>query len=383
MDALYYKTYEQSKSKDNDFNVIEMRWYEDPRYATDLEWHKEGAEPIKMYIQYDKEGNPIPVDTDKCDELIKQKYKPTSHWYRTMCRGMNNDARMIAQELDVSFLGSGGNVIHDEYIQFQEEQNVEEPKMISGNDNEFWIWQEPIEGHQYIMGADVSRGDGQDSSTIVIVDTTTMEQVMEYKGKTPPDLFANIIYEYAVHYDAYVVVDVIGLGVATVLKLLELECPNLHYDTPSNKVLSTTSKLEDYKKDNKIPGFTMGSGPIRTTLIQHLEMMIRTNGIKVKSRRLTGEMKTFIYKNGKPDHMTGYHDDLLMALGMALWIFQSAFKDLEKSKAKTKAMLDSWTINTPNQTPEQKKIEKNRPKFSPQVGRNMQDPRGEFQWLFR
>lgn len=36
MDALYYKTYEQSKMGKNDFNVIEMRWYEDPRYNKDL-----------------------------------------------------------------------------------------------------------------------------------------------------------------------------------------------------------------------------------------------------------------------------------------------------------------------------------------------------------
>jgi hypothetical protein len=28
-----------------------------------------------------------------------------------MCLGMNGDAKMIAQELDVSFIGSGGNVM--------------------------------------------------------------------------------------------------------------------------------------------------------------------------------------------------------------------------------------------------------------------------------
>ena len=33
---------------------------------------------------------------------------------------MNNDAKMIAQELDVSFIGSGGNVINEEFIEYQE-----------------------------------------------------------------------------------------------------------------------------------------------------------------------------------------------------------------------------------------------------------------------
>ena len=40
MDPLYYKTYEQSKIGKNAYNIIEMRWYEDPRYNKDLRWIK-------------------------------------------------------------------------------------------------------------------------------------------------------------------------------------------------------------------------------------------------------------------------------------------------------------------------------------------------------
>ena len=40
MDSLYYETYEQAKNKDNNFNIIEMYWYEDPRYNKDLRWYK-------------------------------------------------------------------------------------------------------------------------------------------------------------------------------------------------------------------------------------------------------------------------------------------------------------------------------------------------------
>ena len=31
MDVLYYKTYEQAKNKKNNFNIVEMKWYEDLR----------------------------------------------------------------------------------------------------------------------------------------------------------------------------------------------------------------------------------------------------------------------------------------------------------------------------------------------------------------
>jgi phage FluMu gp28-like protein len=40
MDKLYYETYAQSKAKKNNFNVIEMKWYEDLRYNKDLKWVK-------------------------------------------------------------------------------------------------------------------------------------------------------------------------------------------------------------------------------------------------------------------------------------------------------------------------------------------------------
>jgi hypothetical protein len=374
MDALYYKTYEQSQLGKNDFNIIEMRWYEDPRYNKDLEWHKDD----EVIVQ-----ETFPVNREKCQELIKQKYKPTSSWYRDMCRGMNGDARMIAQELDVSFLGSGGNVIHDEYIEHQELVNVKEPKMVTGPGKEVWIWEEPQEGHEYICGVDVSRGDGEDASTIVIIDVTTMEQVMEYQAKTPPDLLAQVVEEYALMYNAHTVVDVTGgMGVSTVLKLIEFDFKLLHYDTPRSKVLSSKNRLAHYKKDgDKMPGFNVGSA--RIPMISHLEEMIRTDQVKIRSRRLTSEFKTFVYKNGRPDHMTGYHDDLIMALGMALWIYQSSFTELKKAKQQNIAMISSWAISTPNLSEEEKQIKQNRPKHSPIVTKNMQDPAGTYGWLFK
>jgi len=373
MDPLYYKTYEQSKMGKNDFNLVEMRWYEDPRYNSDLTWFK-GDEVIEE----------VEFTQEHYAKMIKAKYKPMSSWYNEMCRNMNNDARLIAQELDVSFLGSGGNVIHDEFIEAQETENVIDPKFISGGEKEIWVWEEPIEDHEYIAGVDVSRGDGADSSTIVIVNVTTMEEVMEYQGKIPPDLFAQIVEQYCTHYNAYTIVDITGgMGVSTVLKLLEFDFKMLHYDTPRSKILTKKNELNQYKSDNdKIPGFNVGS--VRIPMIQHLEMMIRTNGIKIRSRRLTSEMKTFIYKSGRPDHMTGYHDDLLMALGMALWVYQSSFKNLKKNKGKITAMLDSWIVNTPNLEKEnESKSKQSKPNFSPSVSKNMQDPRGEYMWLFK
>ena len=332
-DALYYNTYNKAMSKDNDFNIIEMRWYEDLRYNKDLEWVK-GDEIIKE-SEFTLNGY---------KQKVKDGYKPTSSWYRTMRKALNNDERQIAQELDVSFVGSGANVISDEYVQWHKENNIREPKFIEGNDNEYWIWDVAKPDHKYIMAVDVARGDGEDFSAFTIIDFTTMEQVVEYRGKLPPDLLAKVVSEYATLYDAYVVVDVVGVGATTVFKLMELGYKKLHYDRPSPGLLKNNHRLDIHNKDGKVPGFNVSG--VRANLVQNLEEYVRENKIAIRSTRVIAEMGTFVYnKSGKADHRRGTNDDCLMTLGIAAWIIEHNFKQLERNNSKAKAMLDSWVGN--------------------------------------
>jgi intein/homing endonuclease len=376
MDSLYYMTYDLAKKKKNSFNIIEMKWYEDLRYNKDLRWYRD-----------DEFVDEIEFTFDSYQSKIGEGWKPTSSWYEEMCMGMNNDAKMIAQELDVSFIGSGGNVIDEKYIEYQNKHNVKDPIYTHGSDNEIWVWELPKEDHQYIAAVDVSRGDGEDSSTIVIVDFTTMEQVMEYQGKIQPDLLAQIVEEYGELYKAYTVVDVTGgMGVSTVLKLLEFDYKRLHYDNPNGKILSARQReLSNHNKDSKIPGFHATS--VRLPMISNLEYKIRSNDIKIRSVRLTSEMNTFIYKNGRPDHQDGFHDDLLMALGMCLWVLEHSFKNLEKLEKQNKAMLSSWvgSSNTSiSKSPKDELVNKIKNKINPQhvAYKNIHDPIGQYMWLF-
>ena len=62
-------------------------------------------------------------------------------------------------------------------------------------------------------------------------------------------------------------------------------------------------------------------------------------------------MKTFIWRNGKPQAMKGYHDDLIMALAIACWVrdtaIQSSARDLNYQKAFVDAIVTSkTTMNT-------------------------------------
>jgi hypothetical protein len=334
-DDLYYKIYDGAVNKRNKYNVVEMRWYQDLRYNKGLRWLK--GEEVVIEEMYNLESY---------NKMVSEGYKPTSQWYEDMCAEYNGDTRKIAQELDVSFLGSGGNVIDDEYVEAQNKENVMLPIRTEGHDNGVWIWKDPELNHQYIMGSDVSRGDSEDFSSIEIIDFETKEQVLEYQGKIPPDVLAELVQHYGDLYKAYTVVDITGgMGVTTVLKLEEMEYKRLHYDDAKSKILSARKDISKYKKyDNKIPGFNVGAN--RLPMVAEFERSVRQNDLIVRSSRLISEMKTFVYKNGRPDHMDGYHDDLLMAVAMCLWVLQTSFKNLEKVNEQTKAILNSWVTST-------------------------------------
>lgn len=409
-DELYHKTYEQAKSGDNDYHVVEMKWYQDPRYTTnqdskqrDLVWINEEDENdiIKevKYINFGDSEETVEGVYGHYEDMIKRGYKPSSSWYVSMCRGMNNNKRMIAQELDVSFIGSGGNVIDNKDIQRQEKLFVTEPNWIENDEfGEIWLWEKPIAGHQYILSADVARGDGEDYSTIIVLDFTTMTQVMEFRAKLQSDLLGYVVDKWARIYEALVVVDITGgIGVGTVNKCMEIGTPNLYYGETTNKPLDKkTNKIKFESDEGKYPGFNCSAG-LRTPVVARFEMMIRTMGVKVRSRRLISEMNTFVFKNGRADHQDGFHDDLIMAMAYALWVAEYSFKKLAVAKEKTKAMLSAWSINNAgdkspsdgyigdafiSKADRQKRVTAKQPKFTPQVAKNMQDPTGKYMWLF-
>ena len=395
MDPLYYKTYDGAKKKDNNFNIVEMKWYHDVRYNRGLYWRRGEEERIvcntldRTRLRWEYLENIYETDESTIEYyevMVKDGWKPLSPWYDEMSADMG-DAKKIAQELDVSFIGSGGNVVDDEYITYQEENYVKDPEFSAEVEKSMWIWKKPEVGHKYIMGVDVSRGDGKDSSTIVILDFENLEQVAEFQFKLPPDMLAEIVYKYGVMYNAYTIVDITGgMGVATVLKLLEMDYKYLHYDDPKSRKLSDKYAKMRYKEGEKVPGFNVGN--TRLQMVSELEEHIRENKTLVRSQRMISELRTFVYKNGRPDHMEGYHDDIIMAFAMCIFVVQTSFKKLEQVEKQTKAMLESW-VNVSSDNPTKPLMNdayvnpfySSTPSYHPKQNNGANDS-GEYNWLF-
>ena len=344
-DAIYYEIYDQALKGMNEFKVSEMVWWKDPRYAKDL-----SLVNVKDIIHYYLNRNEYPnveiieynnkeKNFDEIRQLISQGYKPNSSWYESMVKKLKYDKRKVNQELECAFLGSGDNVFNTDMLEDLRVNMVKEPptKMMGGG---LWIWKEPEIGKKYIMGVDVSRGDSEDFSTFQIVDFDSREQVAEYVGKLPPDTLAEICYKWGNMYNAFIVVDITGgMGVTTSLRLRELGYRNVYVDG-----VDVSNKWQyDPKATEKIPGINFNAK--RVQIIATFEEYLR-HGFRINSSRLLNEMNTFIYMNGRPDHQKGQHDDLIMSVAMALYVGETSFSSLNKVTNQTKAMIDSWTVNT-------------------------------------
>jgi hypothetical protein len=344
LDPVYYASIDGSRNGKNKFYVVEIYWYEDPRFI----YNKKGEMDLVWVKGNDK------VNTNNKEEYEKLKklgYKPTSSWYIEQCAKYNFDAKKIAQEIEGKFLGSGGNLIHEEYIKQQETEYVKSPIWTNKEeDNNFWVWEEPVEGAEYLIGVDVSSGSGDDYSTIVImkVDESGKEQVAEYQAKVAPEDLGDIVVEWAQRYNnGYVVIDVTGgIGVITMNRVLELKYPQscIHYSEIRMKPIK--DRLQKYTRlvngKELVAGFSISTN--RQLMLQELEKNIRLCELLVRSKRFTSEMNTFVYINGRYDHMRGSHDDILIACAMALYAWFSKGRGRDDSEM-LKAMASNWMVN--------------------------------------
>lgn len=341
-DVIYYPIYEQAVRGVNDFHITDLSWFKDPRYTKDLRWIKCGEiihYMLNRSLYNDDEITIYENNKSKFKELLENGYKPYSSWFESMCKKLKYNKKMVSQEIEGDFLSSGDSVISADIIANITDNMLKDPyeKHIQG---ELWVWQEPIVGHRYLVSADVSGGESEDFSAMNIIDFDTQEQVVEYVGKVKPDEFANIIYKWGKLYgDAFCVVDITGgMGRTTTLKLVEYNYKNIYIEG-----VNQNNKWEyNAKAMDKTPGLNFNNK--RVQIIASFEEHLR-NGFIVRSNRLVNELNTFVYKNGRPDHLKGSHDDSIMSLAMALYVGDMCFNQLNRNETFNKAMIDSWVIN--------------------------------------
>ena len=195
-------------------------------------------------------------------------------WFQKETKNMSK--RQVAQELLCNFNTSGDTVIHPDDLAWIG-GNIKEPIYRTGYDRNFWIWEKFDSNNQYLLTADVARGDGADNSVFHVLKLNTMEVVAEYQGKPSLDLYSRILYDAGCEYgNCLLVVENNGIGISILEKLSDLGYPNLYYSIKSTHEYVEAHQGEVMEK--AIAGFTT-SIKTRPLIVAKLEEFIRNRMI--------------------------------------------------------------------------------------------------------
>jgi len=233
------------------------------------------------------------------------------------------------QEMECEFMGSAGTLLSAAAL-----KSLAFVKPLHTSENGIKIYNQPLEGHNYIIVADTSRGKGLDYSACVVIDCAIPYRVVAtYKDNNiSPLVYPSILKKMGDYYNqAYALVEINDNGQQVVDSLFE--------DYEYENILSTV----DIK--SKI-ALTWGYGNksnrgIRTTKsVKRLGCSIVKNLIEqqkliIEDFDIIAELSTFIAKGTSFEAGDGSHDDLVMCLVLFSWATnQSFFAELTNTNLK-------------------------------------------------
>jgi len=254
------------------------------------------------------------------------------------------DPRLAAQECDCDFTTSGDVVYYPEHIEYMMSTHVVDPLERRGVDGNLWVWESPDYTRDYIVIADVARGDGKDFSVFHVFDVETNAQVAEYRSQISPKEFGYLLVSIATEYnEALLVVENANVGWSTLDSVIERGYKNLYYSPKSDSTNSNSYTNDRYEDISKMTaGFTT-SLRTRPLLINKGREYFGDHSVIIRSKRLIEEMKVFIWKNGRAEAQSGYNDDLVMAYSIGMYLRDTALKNKQQGLELTKAAINNIT----------------------------------------
>ena len=239
------------------------------------------------------------------------------------------------QEMECEFMGSAGTLLSAAAL-----KSLAFVKPMHLSENGIKIYEQPQQGHNYVIVADTSRGKGLDYSACVVIDCAIpYKLVATYKDNNiSPLVYPSIIKKMGDYYNqAYALVEINDNGQQVVDSLFE--------DYEYENILSTV------EIKNKI-ALTWGYGNksnrgVRTTKsVKRLgcsivKSLIEQQKLLIQDFDTIAELSTFIAKGTSFEAEEGSHDDLVMCLVLFAWMTNQAFfADLTNTNLKERLYED-------------------------------------------
>lgn len=194
------------------------------------------------------------------------------------------------------------------------------PAIVKSPLGEVRVYNLPVPGRKYVLGGDVAEGKQiikkgktePDSSTAVVLDEETGEVCLIFEDRLKPEWFMFKVLLIGIFYNlAKVNVERNSVGESVWGFFKQTGYPMVHLrDSEGSYEDTAWEKLNQFNRE---------------TFLTDLSVFVRRNPALIKDRQLILEISKFVINvKGKPEAMSGYHDDLVLALMHAyLQIYQT------------------------------------------------------------
>jgi hypothetical protein len=173
------------------------------------------------------------------------------------------------------------------------------------------VWDEPVSGKRYVIGADVAEGlTHGDYSCAQVLSVPDGLQVAEWHGHVDPDRFGDVLVSLGKRYNrAFIGVERNNHGLTTLTNMLHTGYANMY-------VQHDIEHRSGQKQTKKLGWLTTRKS--KPKIIDQLISELRDGDHGIVCKELIGEMKRYqIDANGSYNAQDGYHDDRVMARAIA------------------------------------------------------------------
>lgn len=321
--GYFDRLYTKAKAGDSPFRANFYPWYLHSEYSADRPFDDSTLEDIFASDEY------LRTIYEKYDLTPNQIY-----WYYGKKNETPESAKTIKQEYpsnDIeAFLFSGASVFDAELLhsllaasETPKSENARVPPGLRGVFRNLRIYAYPESSKRYILGVDPSEGlndeGDHDYSAVQILDVETLEQAAVLHGRFEPvelAKYVKILYDW--YNEGLVVVERNNHGHAVLATLAHTyEIPNMSRRSWGG--LYAHEEFDQIKKMRSMkPGYPMNVKS-KVYLVDCIQETLHDGSLVLHDADTIAELMTYQkLPGGKMGAVAGKHDDLVVALGLAI-----------------------------------------------------------------
>lgn len=325
--GYFYEQWQMAVKGESEFIPLFYPWFFDPAYTKPFITDEQRDNFIYDVEQtvFDMKGNKIITEEKRLMIEHDLTYEQLNWRKWTMRNKCGGDIEQFRQEYpatpEEAFIASGRPVFDigalRKYLAATKEPERGYLKYINGKvefvqDDKGYlhIFEHPIPGKYYAIGADVAEGKADGDYSVGIVGSEDFKLNCMWYGHIDPDLFGVELAKLARYYnDAYLGVENNNHGLATLKAIQKEDYWNLYFAKSYDRITDKITQKLGWNTNSKT----------KPLMIDKLKEFVREMYIDIPSRLIINELLSYmICDDGSTNAQQGSHDDTVMALAVLL-----------------------------------------------------------------